>query len=30
MGNLVLECVKWGLLPFQGKIGTIAPDFAGK
>ena len=29
-GNLSQECVKRGLLSFQSKIGTIAPDFAGK
>ena len=28
--NLGQECVKGGLLSFQGKIGTIAPDFPGK
>ena len=28
--NLDQECTKWGLLSFQGKIGTIAPDFPGK
>ena len=29
-GNVGQECVKFGLLTFQGKIGTIAPDFSGK
>ena len=29
-GNLGQECVKRGLLSFQGKIGTIVPDFPGK
>ena len=29
-GNLDQECVKGGLLSFQGKIGPIAPDFHGK
>ena len=29
-GNLGEECVKTGLLFFQGKIGTIAPDLPGK
>ena len=24
------ECVKGGILSFQGKIGTIATDFPGK
>ena len=28
--NLDQECVKGGLLSFQGKIETIAPDFSGK
>ena len=28
--NLGQECVKGGLLSFQGKIKTIAPDFPGK
>ena len=30
--NLGQECIKGGggLLSFQGKIGTIAPDFNGK
>ena len=28
--NIGQECVKRGLLSFQGKIGTIAPDFPGK
>ena len=28
--NLDQECVKGGLLPFQGKIGRTAPDFPGK
>ena len=28
--NLGQECVKGGLLSFQGKIGTIVPDFPGK
>ena len=28
--NLSQKCVKKGLLFFQGKIGTIAPDFPGK
>ena len=28
--NLGEECVKGGLLSFQGKIETIAPDFPGK
>ena len=28
--NLAQECVKGGLLSFQGKIETIAPDFPGK
>ena len=29
-GNLDQECVKRGLLSFQGKIGTISPDFPRK
>ena len=29
-GNLGEECVKGGLLSFQGKTETIAPDFTGK
>ena len=28
--NLGQECVKGGLLSFQGKIGTVASDFLGK
>ena len=28
--NLGQECVKGALLSFQGKIGTIAPDFLEK
>ena len=28
--NLCQKCVKGGLLSFQGKIETIAPDFPGK
>ena len=28
--NLGQECVKGGLLSFQGKIETIVPDFSGK
>ena len=28
--NLDQECVKDGLLSFQGKFETIAPDFYGK
>ena len=28
--NLGQECVKGGLLSFQGKIETIASDFPGK
>ena len=28
--NLIQECAKGGLLSFQGKIGTISPDFPGK
>ena len=28
--NLGQECVKGGLLSFQGKIETIAPDFSRK
>ena len=28
--NLDHECVKSGLLSFQDKIGTTAPDFPGK
>ena len=28
--NLGQECVKGGLLSFQGKIETVAPDFPGK
>ena len=28
--NLGQECVKGGLLSFQGKYGTIAADFPGK
>ena len=28
--NLDQECVKGGLLSFQGKIETISPDFPGK
>ena len=28
--NLSQRCVDGGLLSFQGKIGTIAPDFPGK
>ena len=28
--SLGQECVKRGLLSFQDKIGTIAPDFPGK
>ena len=27
--NLGKKCVKAGLLSFQGKIGTIVPDFPG-
>ena len=27
--NLDQECVKGGLLAFQGKFETIAPDFPG-
>ena len=29
-GNLGQECVKGGLLSFQGEIVTITPDFPGK
>ena len=29
-GNLGQECVEGGLLCFQSKIGTNAPDFPGK
>ena len=29
-GNLGQECVKGGLLSFQGKTGTVGPDFPGK
>ena len=29
-GNFCQEYVKKGLLSFQGKVGTIAPDFPGK
>ena len=28
--NLGQECVKGGILSFQGKIGRIFPDFLGK
>ena len=28
--NLGQECVKYGLITFQGKIGIITPDFPGK
>ena len=28
--NLDQECVKKRLLSFQGKIGTLVPDFPGK
>ena len=28
--NLGQECVKWAILSFQGKIGTLVSDFTGK